>query len=131
MSTNVSKIVITVRYELLILVDIPGGLFLFFLLFKNLFLYLFIIARVFNIIINFVYFLISFLQMRVLNLMNSVRLILSNFFNSNNLSLDPKYQYSLKKIHSWMFEMAGLYRTLAAVYCKLKMFLIMSMYFNI
>lgn len=44
MSTNVSKIVITVRYELLILVDIPGGLFVFFLLFKNLFLYLFIIA---------------------------------------------------------------------------------------
>lgn len=44
MSTNVSKIVITVRYELLILVDIPGGLFCFFLLFKNLFLYLFIIA---------------------------------------------------------------------------------------
>lgn len=69
--------------------------------------------------------------MRVLNLMNSVRLILSNFFNSNNLSLDPKYQYSLKKIHSWMFEMAGLYRTLAAVYRKLKMFLIMSMYFNV
>lgn len=44
MSTNVSKIVITVRYELLILVDIPYGLFFFFLLFKNLFLYLFIIA---------------------------------------------------------------------------------------
>lgn len=44
MSTNVSKIVITVRYELLILVDIPGGFFFFFLLFKNLFLYLFIIA---------------------------------------------------------------------------------------
>lgn len=44
MSTNVSKIVITVRYELLILVDIPDGLFCFFLLFKNLFLYLFIIA---------------------------------------------------------------------------------------
>lgn len=44
MSTNVSKIVITVRYKLLILVDIPGGLFFFFLLFKNLFLYLFIIA---------------------------------------------------------------------------------------
>lgn len=44
MSTNVSKIVITVRYELLILVDIPDGFFFFFLLFKNLFLYLFIIA---------------------------------------------------------------------------------------
>lgn len=44
MSTNVSKIVITVRYELLILVDIPGGLLFFFLLFKNLFLYLFVIA---------------------------------------------------------------------------------------
>lgn len=46
MSTNVSKIVITVRYELLILVDIPGcwWVFGFFLLFKNLFLYLFIIA---------------------------------------------------------------------------------------
>lgn len=44
MSTNVSKIVITVQYELLILVDIPGGLVFFFLLFKNLFLYLFIIA---------------------------------------------------------------------------------------
>lgn len=30
-----------------------------------------------------------------------------------------------------MFEMADLYRTLAAVYRKLKMFLLMSMYFNI
>lgn len=47
MSTNVSKIVVTVRYELLILVDIPGCwwvVVVFFLLFKNLFLYLFIIA---------------------------------------------------------------------------------------
>lgn len=99
MSTNVSKIVITVRYELLILVDIPGcwWVFGFFLLFKKFFYtYLLLQIRVFNIIINFLYFLISFLQMRVLNLMNSVRLILSNFFNSNNLSLDPKYQYSLK-----------------------------------
>lgn len=100
MSTNVSKIVITVRYELLILVDIPGGLFfLFFFYFLKIcfYTYLLLQIRVFNIIINFLYFLISFLQMRVLNLMNSVRLILSNFFNSNNLSLDPKYQYSLKK----------------------------------
>lgn len=101
MSTNVSKIVITVRYELLILVDIPGcwwvvGFFFYFL--KICFYtYLLLQIRVFNIIINFLYFLISCLQMRVLNLMNSVRLILSNFFNSNNLSLDPKYQYSLKK----------------------------------
>lgn len=98
MSTNVSKIVITVRYELLILVDIPGGFFFFFYFLKICFYtYLLLQIRVFNIIINFLYFLISFLQMRVLNLMNSVRLILSNFFNSNNLSLDPKYQYSLKK----------------------------------
>lgn len=98
MSTNVSKIVITVRYELLILVDIPGGLFFFFYFLKICFYtYLLLQIRVFNVIINFLYFLFSFLQMRVLNLMNSVRLILSNFFNSNNLSLDPKYQYSLKK----------------------------------
>lgn len=97
MSTNVSKIVITVRYKLLILVDIPGGLFFFFYFLKICFYtYLLLQIRVFNIIINFLYFLISFLQMRVLNLMNSVRLILCNFFNSNNLSLDPKYQYSLK-----------------------------------
>lgn len=101
MSTNVSKIVITVRYELLILVDIPGCwwvvVFFFYFLKICFYTYLLLQIRVFNVIINFLYFLFSFLQMRVLNLMNSVRLILSNFFNSNNLSLDPKYQYSLKK----------------------------------
>lgn len=81
MSTNVSKIVITVRYELLILVDIPDGLFFFFYFLKICFYtYLLLQIRVFNIIINFLYFLISFLQMRVLNLMNSVRLILCNSF---------------------------------------------------
>lgn len=82
MSTNVSKIVITVRYELLILVDIPGGLFFVFFYFLKIcfYTYLLLQIRVFNIIINFLYFLISFLQMRVLNLMNSVRLILCNFF---------------------------------------------------
>lgn len=86
MSTNVSKIVITVRYELLILVDIPGCwwvvvFFVFFYFLKICFYtYLLLQIRVFNIIINFLYFLISFLQMRVLNLMNSVRLILCNSF---------------------------------------------------
>lgn len=83
MSTNVSKIVITVRYELLILVDIPGcsWVVVFFTFLKICFYtYLLLQIRVFNIIINFLYFLISFLQMRVLNLMNSVRLILCNSF---------------------------------------------------